>query len=184
MRTHVALLRGVNVGGRNKLAMAELRRSVESLGHTQVATYLQSGNVVFASTGDDPVALAAELQDLIARELGLRCVVVVLSRAEWAEVVAGNPYPEESDPRHLHAVVQPSAPSTEDLAALQAAQQRAGAKGSADELTVVGRTVYLRTPDGMGRSELAAQLARSPRTAAGTARNWTTVVSLMALLDG
>jgi uncharacterized protein (DUF1697 family) len=183
MRTHVALLRGVNVGGRNKLVMADLRRSVESLGHSEVATYLQSGNVVFTSTGDDPAALAAELQDLIARELGLRCVVVVLRRAEWADVIARNPYPEESDPRHLHAVVHPSDLSAEDLAALEVAQQRARAKGSADELTIVGHTVYIRTPDGMGRSELAAQLARIPQAATGTARNWATVTKLMALLD-
>src|SRR5215208_6954489 len=119
--THVALLRGINVGGRNRVAMAALREVVEGLGHTGVATYIQSGNVVFTS---------------------------------------------------------------EELAAVAAAQRQAREAGGRDEAKVVGTTLYLHTPDGYGRSELAARLARigSGRTAA-TARNWATVRKLLAMCD-
>ena len=69
MRTHVALLRGINVGGRNRVAMADLRHVVESLGHGDVATYIQSGNVVFASREDDTAAMAEALERSIAARL-------------------------------------------------------------------------------------------------------------------
>jgi uncharacterized protein (DUF1697 family) len=185
--THVALLRGVNVGGRNKVAMADLREVVTGLGHTDVATYIQSGNVVFTSVDADTTTLAAALERAIAKNLGVRPKVVVLSRQELAQVVADNPYPDETNPKSLHAVFRNEEMGPEDVAAVAAAQQRAREKGSRDEAQVVGRTLFLRTPDGIGRSELAAQLARTggARTddAAGTARNWATVCKLLALCD-
>jgi uncharacterized protein (DUF1697 family) len=189
MRTHVALLRGINVGGRNKVAMADLRQVVTSLGHTDVATYIQSGNVVFTSPENDTAKLAADLEREVGRRLGVRPGVVVLSREQLAQVIADNPYPQETNPRCLHAVFRREEMGPEGIAAVAAAQQRARDKGSRDEAVVVGRTLFLRTPDGMGRSELAAQLARSTAgstaiSAAGTARNWATVTKLMALLDG
>lgn len=187
MPTHVALLRGINVGGRNKVAMADLREVVTSLGHSDVATYIQSGNVVFTSGDDDTGALAAALERRIADALGVRPDVVVLSREELAQVVADNPFPHEPDPKRLHAVFRSQEMTPEEVAAVASAQQRAEEKGSQDEARVVGRTLFLHTPDGFGRSELAAQLNRSAATrtaaAAGTARNWATVTKLATLLD-
>jgi uncharacterized protein (DUF1697 family) len=91
MPTHVALLRGINVGGRNRVAKADLREVVLGLGHTEVATYIQSGNVVFTSEEADSAAIAAALEGAIAEHLGVRPKVVVLTRAELAQVVADNP---------------------------------------------------------------------------------------------
>jgi uncharacterized protein (DUF1697 family) len=185
VRTHVALLRGINVGGHNKVAMTDLREIVTSLGHADVATYIQSGNVVFSSTETDAAGLADALEREIASRLGVRPAVVVLSRAELARVIADNPYPDEANPKSLHAVFRREELSADGIAAVAAAQEQAGGKGSRDGATVVGRTLFLHTPDGLGRSELAAQLAR-PRVAAmasGTARNWATVTKLMSLLD-
>jgi uncharacterized protein (DUF1697 family) len=91
MPTHVALLRGINVGGRNRVAMADLREVVLGLGHTEVATYIQSGNVVFTSEEADTARIAAALERAIAKHLGVRPTVVVLTRAELAQVVADNP---------------------------------------------------------------------------------------------
>jgi uncharacterized protein (DUF1697 family) len=134
MPTHIALLRGINVGGRNRVAMADLRKVVLGLGHTEVATYIQSGNVVFTSEEPDSAAIAA-LERAIAEHLGVRPKVIVLTRAELARVV--------------------------------------------------GHTLFLHTPGGLGRSELATRLLRlgGSRTAepAGTARNWATVNKLLAL---
>src|SRR5579862_9585990 len=104
MATHVALLRGINVGGRNKVPMAELREVVSSLGHTGVTTYIQSGNVLFSTEETDNAKLAAALEAEIEERFGLWSSVVVLSRDELAQVVAANPYPDEPDPRLVHVV--------------------------------------------------------------------------------
>jgi hypothetical protein len=96
--THVALLRGINVGGRNRVAMADLRAVVTSLAHSDVATYIQSGNVVFTSTQSDTAAVATALEQAIAESLNERPAVVVLSRDELSRVVEDNPYPDEIVP--------------------------------------------------------------------------------------
>lgn len=184
MPRYVALLRGVNVGGRNKVAMSDLRAVVASLGHTEVATYIQSGNVVFTGAEGDGGVLAAALEREIAGRFGVPAAVVVLSRAELAQLIADNPFPGERNPRHLHAIVGQQPVGPDGIAAVAAAQRRARVKASADEAVVVGRTVFLHTPEGFGRSELAAQLARLGQQAAtGTARNWATVTRLLAMLD-
>jgi uncharacterized protein (DUF1697 family) len=184
VRTHVALLRAINLAGRNRVAMAELRQIATSLGHTEVATYIQSGNVVFTTTQTDTGKLAETLEQEIGRRLDVRPDVVVLSRAQLAEVIADNPYPQAADPRCLHAVFRREDLSRAEIAAIAVAQQRARDKGSPDEATVVRRTLFLHTPAGLGRSELAAQLTRSTTaTRTGTARNWATVIRLLALLD-
>ena len=163
MPTHVALLRGINLGGHNKVAMADLREVVSSLGHADVATYIQSGNVVFSSDQADTAALAAALEEAIAAALGVRIRVVVLSREELAQVARDNPYPDER----------------------VAAAQKLVAPDSRDTAQVVGRTIFLHTPDGYGRSDLAAALVKLGQkktdTVTGTARNWATVTKLLTL---
>jgi uncharacterized protein (DUF1697 family) len=180
MPTHVALLRGINVGGRNRVAMAALREVVEGLGHTEVATYIQSGNVVFTSEEADPARIAGSLERAIGDRLGVRPRVVVLSREDLARVVADNPFPDEPNPKLVHAVFRNGPLSPEELAAVDAAQERARELGSRDEARVVGTTLYLHTPDGFGRSELAAQLTKAGSAGtAATARNWATVRKLL-----
>ena len=185
MRTHVALLRGINVGGHAKVPMAELRDVVTSLGHRDVATYIQSGNVVLTATDVGTDELADALEDAIDARLGLRPAVVALTRAELADVVARNPFPGETDPTHLHVAFHRGPLGPADVDAVAAAEQRARAKGSEDEVRPDGAVLYLRTPHGIGRSELAAQLARRGRAAPPqtTARNWATVTRLLAMLD-
>jgi uncharacterized protein (DUF1697 family) len=183
MPRYVALLRGINVGGRNKVAMADLRRVTASLGHTEVATYIQSGNVVFTSPDTSIISVADALEQEIARSLAVRPAVVVLSCAGLARVIADNPFPQVTNPKCLHAVFRRQEMTPDAVAAIMAAQRSARANGSRDEAIVVGRTLFLHTPDGLGRSELARQLARSSGQAAGTARNWATVTRLMAMLE-
>ena len=183
MPRYVALLRGINLGRRNRVAMADLRQLTEALGHAAVATYIQSGNVLFTSPDTDCGRLADALEEAVARSLALRSAVVVLSRDDLARVVADNPFPDQANPRCLHAVFRRLDLAPEAVAAVERAQQRARAKGSRDEAVPIGRALFLHTPDGLGRSELAAQLARPGVPADGTARNWATVTRLMALLD-
>jgi uncharacterized protein (DUF1697 family) len=186
MATHVALLRGINVGGKNKVAMADLREVVAKLGHTDVSTYIQSGNVLFtAGRGADATALASALADAITATLGVKSPVVVVSRDELAAVIAANPFPDEADPKRVHAVLLSGPVGADAAAKIDEALSRSAAKGARDELATVGRAVYLHTPDGFGNSELAAAVLRiltSPRAGVtGTARNWATVTKLMAL---
>jgi uncharacterized protein (DUF1697 family) len=185
--THVALLRGVNVGGNNILPMADLRVIIASLGHTDVATYIQSGNAVFTARdrGAQSLALAADLESAIAAATQLRPRVVTLSCDELAQVVRENPYPDEVDPKLVHAVFLSASPAPDVVESVVAAERRAAAKGSRDRARFVGRTLYLHTPDGLGRSEVALLLARGggpmSTAAGGTARNWATVSKLLAM---
>ncbi len=171
MPTHVALLRGINVGGRGRVAMADLRELVASLGYEDVATYVQSGNVVLTGASVDAAALEAAIEE----RLGVSSAVVVLSREELERVVADNPWPDEKDGKHLHVIFTAGEP---DADVVSAAQEKAS---GGDEARIVNGTLYMHTPNGLGRSKLAAELSRKgPED--GTARNWTTVTKLLAML--
>jgi len=186
MPTHVALLRGINVGGGGKVPMAELRELVTSLGHGDVSTYIQTGNIIFTPSHDDTAALAAELHAAITAAFGVRSGVVVLSRAALASVVDANPYAAEPVLKFVHGVFLPAEPDGATHESVAAAVQRAAAKGGRDEATIIGRTLYLHTPDGFGTSDLARELLTKNRRgplAAGTARNWATVNKLLALCE-
>ena len=192
MASHVALLRGINVGGRNKVPMADLREVVAALGHTGVTTYIQSGNVLFTTADRDNAKLAAALETAIEDRFGLWSSVVVLSRDELAEVLAANPYSDEPNPRLVHVVFRNAEPPPELRDRIEAAVKAAAAKGSRDTVHSAGRALYLHTPDGFGRSELAQNLMRimtppskqkkQPALAA-TARNMATATKLLYLCE-
>jgi hypothetical protein len=114
MPTHIALLRGITVGGRNRVRWPACVRSCWVLATPTSATYIQSGNVVFASEEADTAMIAAALERAIAEHLGVRPKVVVLTRAELARVVADNPFPEEPNLRWVHAIFRngPSGPTS------------------------------------------------------------------------
>jgi len=186
--THVALLRGINVGGHNKIAMADLRAVVTSLGHADVATYIQSGNVVFTAGAADSALIAAGLEEAIAQALDVRPRVVVVTREELAQMARDNPYSAEANPKSVHVVFLGADPAAEMVDYVADAQRQAALKGGRDTAQFSGRALFLHTPDGYGRSELAALLARAagPTSArgAGTARNWATVTRLLAMCGG
>ncbi|MGN6680085.1 MAG: DUF1697 domain-containing protein [Streptosporangiaceae bacterium] len=193
MPTHIALLRGVNNLGGKRVAMAELRDIVIALGHTDVTTYIQSGNVLFTARRTDgapdgrtdTAVLSAELERAIAHGFGVRARAVVLSREDLASCVHDNPYPQETNPRLLHAVFLPEAPGPSMATWVAEAERRVRAKGSRDEAQVIGRMVYLHTPDGYPGSELRRALDRAggptSSSVSGTARNWATVSRLFEL---
>jgi uncharacterized protein (DUF1697 family) len=191
--TYVALLRGVNNLGGKRVAMADLAEVVRSLGHDDVRTYIQSGNVLFTprltdsrvAGGANTAALAAELERAIAGATGVRSRAVVLSAAELERCVRDNPYPGERDTRLLHGVFLPEVPGSGLALWVADAERKVRANGSRDEARVIGRMVYLHTPDGYPPSELRRVLSRAggPTSAAlaGTARNWATVTRLLEL---
>src|SRR5262245_48215135 len=141
MPTHIALLRGVNVGGGGKLAMADLRQVMSALGHRDVATYIQSGNVVFTTTGADCGPLADQIQAALASSLGLRTTVIVLSRDELAAVINANPYSAEPVARLVHCVFLPAEPDQAVSHRIADAVAAARGLGSADAATLLGRAL-------------------------------------------
>jgi uncharacterized protein (DUF1697 family) len=194
MASHVALLRGINVGGRNKVPMADLREVVTSLGHTGVSTYIQSGNVLFSTAEDDTAKLAAALESAIEDRFGIWSSVVVLSRDELARVLAANPYPDEPNPRMVHVVFLNGSPPRDLLDRITAAESAVAAKGSRDTVQLAGQSsgqaLFLHTPDGYGTSELAQNVLKilaPPKKSrpglAATARNWATATKLLSLSE-
>ena len=186
MASHVALLRGINVGGKNKVPMAELREVVTSLGHTGVTTYIQSGNVLFTTEETDTPELASALEAAITGKFGINSPVVVLSRDELAGILSRNPYPTD-EPKKVHVVFLGAEPSQELLDRIRAVESAAAARGSRDTFTPIRNALYLHTPDGYGNSELSEALFRiigkGTYRLAATARNWATATTLLSLCE-
>jgi uncharacterized protein (DUF1697 family) len=188
MATHVALVRGINIGGKNKVPMAELREVVTSLGHTGVTTYIQSGNVLFTAAHDDTAKLASALEAAIMQAFGVKSSVVVLSRDELIRILDANPYAGEPNPKFVHVVFLNDELPAGILDRIKAAQSASAAKGSRDTITATGPALYLHTPDGFGTSELSQAVFRiigppAKASVAATARNWSTSTKLLSLCE-
>ncbi|MBC8065861.1 MAG: DUF1697 domain-containing protein, partial [Chlorobia bacterium] len=123
MRTHIALLRGINVGGNKMVPMKELKAMFVDLGFKDAVTLLQSGNVVFSGKGKSRDDLENLLAGQTEKRLGVKCDYFVRTIEEWDEIIASNPFPKEAeeDPSHLLVAVQRDKPDTEELKAFQAA---------------------------------------------------------------
>jgi uncharacterized protein (DUF1697 family) len=180
MRTWVALLRGVNVGGARKIRMAELRELCSSLGFESVATYIQSGNVVFRAREGDPGAVAGKVATAIEGAFGFDVAVMVRNVDQLASVVEGNPFLAEGveDTSRLHVTFLSAAPAASVRKAF--GRYRIGR----DELRLVGREAYLHTPEGMGRSKLTPAFMERSFDTASTTRNWRTVNTLLEMARG
>jgi len=174
MATHVALLRGINLGKHNRIAMADLRGAIAGLGLEAVSTYIQSGNVLFSTPRTDTTAIAQGISDKIQGEFSINTEVVVLSRQELAQAVSDNPFPAEHKLVH---VIFLSAEADQALKERIAGLETVKGAGR-DKITATGRAMYLYTPGGYGVSELGKALARLP----GTARNWGTTIKLLELI--
>ncbi|MEG3626909.1 DUF1697 domain-containing protein [Streptomyces poriticola] len=176
--TYAALLRGINVGGGRKVPMADLRGLLEERGFGGVRTYLQSGQAVFTSGHGDEESLQAELTAAVEQRFGFAVDVIVRDHAYLRAVAEGSPFPADAlQPKQLH-VTYFSAPADE---ARFAEVDRAAFLP--EEFRLGDRALYLYTPDGLGRSKLAEQLAR-PRITKGliaTTRNWNTVRKLVEM---
>jgi uncharacterized protein (DUF1697 family) len=177
VRRYVVLLRGINLGSRNRIGMPELRELLGSAGFDDVRTYLQSGNVVL-STEASAEQVARKCEQQIARRFGLDIQVVVRTRDELAEVVERNPLGEVAvNPKRYQVTFLSAAPDPELVRKLTAAAV------APEELVVIGRELYAWHPDGIGRSRLWALLSGRGLGVTATARNWTTVTNLLAIAD-
>lgn len=176
----IALLRGINVGGHNRVAMADLRKLCEDLGHRDVATYVQSGNVVLTTDRDDLQTIGAELTERMRTELDVAPTVLVRSLDDLEGVVAANPFPEAAaeDPTTVHAAFLSAEPSDPTTLTFDADTY------SPERIASGDRVRYLFLPQGIGKSQLATDLMRRRTDVEVTARNWRTVTKLLHLARG
>jgi uncharacterized protein (DUF1697 family) len=175
-RVHIGLLRGINVGGANKISMKDLAETATAAGFDAVKTYVQSGNLVFRASGTQK-ALAKTLVTALAERNGLDVTVMVCGRDGWKDVIAKNPFPHAADNhKTLHTFILDRMPSDEKLDDLRSRDF------GTDEWKIVDGTLYLYVPDGLGRSKLANSVERILKVAM-TARNWRTVLALDELAD-
>ena len=171
---HVALLRGINVGGHRKVGMAALRALFADLGYQDVQTYIQSGNVIFR-------AYAVSLPDLgaaLERGLGFPVGVALRSGTEWRQAMADNPYPfqADADGSKVHLALLNAEPDAEGVASLLAVPR------GPDNWTLLGHCLYLDLPNGAGRTKLDHGTLERRLGVQVTVRNWKTVEALGALL--
>lgn len=175
--TWIALLRGVNVGGKKIVPMADLRAMIESLGLGEPRTLLQSGNVCFRTRGGDRRQLTSALESATRKRFGFDVNYLLRSATEWQAIVAANPFPAEAanDPGRLLMFALTAAPGAAAIAALEA-----NVPGD-ERIRLLGTELYAHYPSGIGVSKLDnARIDRHLRVVS-TGRNWNTVLKLATL---
>jgi uncharacterized protein (DUF1697 family) len=176
VKTYVALLRGINVGGKHKLPMKDLAELFSAVKCKDVRTYIQSGNVVFCAPPDLVRGLAAALEKKIEARFRFSVPVVIRSHDQLATVVRANPFLSRgASEKMLHVIFMADQPSTDAVSKLDP-QRSPG-----DEFRVLGSEIFLYLPNGAGNSKLTNAYFDSKLSTIGTARNWTTVLKLLEM---
>jgi uncharacterized protein (DUF1697 family) len=173
---HVALLRGINVGGKNKLPMAALAEIFSQAGAGQVSTYIQSGNVLFDAPARAVEKLGAAVEKRITERFGFSSPVILRSVGELEAVARGNPFLRRgAPPETLHVAFLAGAPVKQAIASLDPK------RSPPDELELRGREVFLRLPNGVARTKLTNAYFDRTLATTSTVRNWRTVLALVEL---
>jgi uncharacterized protein (DUF1697 family) len=177
MARHIALLRGINLGSRNRVPMPELRELLATNGYEDPKTLVQSGNVVLSSR-KRPDTVARDLQALVAERFGIDVPVVVRSRDELAAVIEANPLDEAiADPKRFQVSFLSAAPEASVVESLESADV------APEQIAVRGREIYAWHAGGIQRSPAAKLLTDAKLGVTATARNWNTVTKLLELAD-
>jgi uncharacterized protein (DUF1697 family) len=175
--TYVALLRGINVGGKHTLPMKDLAKIVCDCKCSDVRTYIQSGNVVFAASPAASRTLPALIAKKIEERFGFPAPVILRTGDELARILRGNPFLRAGAPeRALHVYFLADLPSASAVKSLDPN------RSAPDEFRVVGREIYLHVPNGMGRTKLTSTYFDSKLSTVCTARNWATVNMLLQMM--
>ena len=173
----LALLRGINVGGRNMIPMAGLRELCAELGWQAVTSYIQSGNIVF-ETGGKPAALETDLETAIAARFSLGIPVFVRTAMDWAGYVNANPFPGASlrDPNFVHLMLSKDPPAQDAAERLQERAQ------DGERVVLAGGALWIHYPSGAGRSKLTPALLDRLAGSPVTGRNWRTVLKIAEMI--
>ncbi len=175
---YVALLRGINVGGKNRLRMADLVAMFDGAGCSDVRTYIQSGNVIFRAPESRASRIPGVITKSIADRFGFRAPVILRSAAEVRAVARGNPFLRaDADPNALHVMFLADRPAAAKVKTLDPK------RSPPDEFEVRGREIYLRCPGGAARTKLTNDYFDTKLATTSTMRNWRTVLKLVDLLE-
>ena len=176
---NIALLRGINVGGKNKLPMKELAALFVEAGCGDVRTYIQSGNVVFRAGPTGGGEISSVISASILDHFGYRIPVVVRTARELQEIAQGNPFVAAgAEKDKLHVMFLAELPDSASVEALDPE------RSPGDEFAVMGREIYLHCPNGVARSKLTNSYFDSRLSTTSTSRNWRTVQKLLELAKG
>lgn len=174
MTPYVALLRGINVGGKNSLPMQDLRDILAALDCEDVNTYIQSGNAVFRCD-DDRTLLSSNIETAVEKKFGFTPTVLLLTIDDYQSILSANPFPEAvDDPKSLHISFLSEAPVDPDLNSLRTLMS------PTENFKLLEYAFYLHAPDGIGRSKLAAKVDKCLGVPT-TGRNWRTATKLAEL---
>lgn len=174
---HAALLRGINVSGKNKLPMNALREIFEDAGCRDVETYIQSGNVVFAAAARLARRVPRMIRQMIRESFGYDVPVIVRSTGELESIARENPFVMEgADPQTLHVAFLANEPASTQIARLDPH------RSPPDRFAVLGAEIYLCCPKGIGRSKLTTAYFDSKLETTTTIRNWRTVTKLLEMV--
>ena len=175
----ISMLRGVNVGGHNKIKMDALRALYESLGLRDPQTYVQSGNVVFRTDKRDLTALARRIEDAIEKSFGFRPAVILRTAAEVRDALAKNPFAKRNgvEPSKLLVYFLPTDPGA------RIRDQVLKLKTEPEELRLDGRELYIYFPNGMARPKMSWAVLERTLTVRGTGRNWNSVTKLLEMAE-
>jgi uncharacterized protein (DUF1697 family) len=178
MGRFIALYRGMNVGGRNSVKMESLRAMHERLGHGDVTSYIQSGNIIFAAKGSAD-KITREIAAGFAQEFGFAAKIMVVAAARWDSIVRSNPYAKfsEKNPQTVHAGVCDGGPSEKGLKSLLEKT------GGSETFVARDGIIYLHAPDGFGTSKFAAGMEKACGVPV-TVRNWRTMEAISKMLEG
>ena len=178
MNKRIAILRGINVGGRRKILMADLKKLFHALGFAAVQTYIQSGNVIFNSTGkEDNITIAANIEQAIAKKYGFDVPVIVRTVGQWQEAIASNPFfkKKDADVERLHLTFLKEVPEPDKLEVIQAFDY------SPDKFELVDNNIFVFCSGKYSDSKLSNTFFESKLKQPATTRNWKTVLKLMEL---
>ena len=172
--TYIALLRGINVGGHKIIKMDQLRKALEGMGFADVATYVQSGNVIFKTSVKMAQGLSKKIEDLLLREFSMSVPVIVRTSEEIATVLKNNPFLKQSgiETSKLHVTFLSQAPEK------TAVERLDSIAAGADRFRCCGQEIYLYCPNGLGGTKLSINLFEKMLSVGATTRNWNTVNAL------
>jgi uncharacterized protein (DUF1697 family) len=178
--TYVALLRGINVGGHKMIKMDQLREAFEELGYSDVATYVQSGNVVFKAPGKVLGDLSKKIQEMLLRQFAMAVPVIVRAAEEIGDVARNNPFLKESgiDSTRLHVTFLSDTPQKTAVKGLDAIA------AGPDRFQCCGQEIYLYCPNGFAETKLSIKAFEKVLSVGATTRNWNTVNKLYAMTRG
>jgi uncharacterized protein (DUF1697 family) len=178
MNRFIAILRGVNVSGAKPMKMEALRKTFQQLGFTNVASYIQSGNVVFTSGETDTLLLAGKTAKAIQTDFGFDVPVLVLPAGDLKTIIDSNPLNDgTNDPAFLHITFLSEPPAAFSLSEIESRKQ------GNEEIIITGKAVYLYCPHGYGKTKLTNTFLESKLKVAATTRNWKTACELVRMAE-